>query len=290
MIEGLKLRVITAVALMVSLVLVSILVPPYFFAFLMAFLVLMATWEWAGLVGLDNFRSRVAYQSTVALMLVGTFFLIEVRPCATAINALHGSMILVLGLLWWLLAFIMLLGFPGNTRYWADRSRIGLMGVLTLVPAWTGMVMLKYLAPQGYLIISLVTLVAAVDIGAYFAGTCYGKRKLAPKLSPNKSWEGVWGGLFATIAVGLLFIWCFGRFVVSLSLWQAVVLMLLCLLIAWLAVVGDLVESMLKRHSHVKDSGQLLPGHGGLLDRVDSLMAVTPGYVLTVMFTLFEME
>ena len=290
MVEGLQLRVITAVVLMACLVLVTTLVPPYYFAFLMAFMVLMAGWEWAGLLGLDNTRSRICYQTTVALSLSGAFFLLQVRPDAADINVFRGSMILLLGLVWWLLAFFMLLGYPGNTRYWADRSRIGLMGLLTLVPAWTGMVMLKYLAPEGYLLIGLVILVAAVDIGAYFAGTFCGKRKLAARLSPNKSWEGVWGGLAATVATGLLSIWCFGRFVASLHTWQTVVLVGLSLVVAWLAVVGDLVESMLKRNSHVKDSGRLLPGHGGLLDRVDSLMAVTPAYVLTLILTLFELE
>lgn len=290
MIEGLKLRIITAVILLLALIAVTTLLSPYYFAFLMAVVVLMASWEWAGLVGLDNRRSRIGYQSTIAVMLMGAFFLIGVKPGATTIDALRSSMVLTLGLIWWLVACLMLQGYPQNTQQWNDKSRIGLMGVLTLVPTWVGVVMLKYLAPQGYLVIGLVIMVAAVDVGAYFAGNFFGKRKLAPQLSPNKSWEGVWGGLATCVAVGVLFIWALNNYVTVLAAWQVAVLLGLCLIIAGFAVVGDLVESMLKRNSQVKDSGQLLPGHGGVLDRVDGLVAVTPAYVLTLLFTLFELE
>ncbi|MCG8413434.1 MAG: phosphatidate cytidylyltransferase [Pseudomonadales bacterium] len=290
MIEGLKLRIITAVILLLALIVATTLLSPYYFAFLMAVVVLIASWEWAGLIGLDTRRARISYQTTIALMLMGAFFLIEVRPGATTIDAMRSSMVLLLGLIWWIVAFFMLQGYPQNTEQWNDKSRIGLMGVLTLVPTWVGVVMLKYLAPQGYLVIGLVIMVAAVDVGAYFAGNFFGKRKLAPQLSPNKSWEGVWGGVGTCIAVGLLFIWALHNYVTALNAWQVATLLGLCLVIACFAVVGDLMESMLKRNSRVKDSGQLLPGHGGVLDRVDGLVAVTPAYVLTLLLTLFELE
>lgn len=290
MIEGLKLRVITAVILLLLLILMTTQLSPYLFSLLMAVIVLIASWEWAGLIGLDTSRSRILYQSTVAVMLMGAFFLIEVRPDVQTIDAFRSSMILILGLLWWIVAFFMLLGYPENTSLWNDKSRIGLMGLLTLVPTWVGVTLLKYLAPAGYLVISLVILVAAVDVGAYFAGTFFGKRKLAPQLSPKKSWEGVWGGVGTCVAVGLLFIGLFHRYISALSSWQIFVLLGLCLVVSCFAVVGDLLESMLKRNSDVKDSGQLLPGHGGVLDRVDGLVAVTPAYVLTLLLALFEIE
>ena len=195
-----------------------------------------------------------------------------------------------LGLLWWVVAFFILIGYPSNTTMWNDKSRIGLMGLLTLVPTWVGVTLLKYLAPAGYLVIGLVILVAAVDVGAFFAGTLFGKRKLAPALSPKKSWEGVWGGVGTCVAVGCLFIWMFDYYIAELSLWQVVMLLAISLVASCLAVVGDLLESMLKRNSQVKDSGQLLPGHGGVLDRVDGLVAVTPAYVLMIIFTLFELN
>ena len=164
------------------------------------------------------------------------------------------------------------------------------MGILALVPTWVGVVLLKFLEPQGYLVIALVVMVAAVDIGAYFAGSYLGRRKLAPELSPNKSWEGVWGGLATCLLLGAVLIYLLHRYVVSLSLIQTSVLLVLCLLTTLFAVIGDLLESMLKRNSQVKDSGQLLPGHGGVMDRIDGLIAVTPVFVLTILYTLFEVE
>ena len=150
--------------------------------------------------------------------------------------------------------------------------------------------MLKNVAPEGYLVISLMRMVAAGDVGAYFAGTYLGRNKLAPQLSPNKSWEGVWGGLITCLVLGIAMIIALHVNVVTLSLSQVIILVLLCPLVTLFAVIGDLVESMLKRNSQVKDSGQLLPGHGGVLDRVDALIAVTPIYVLTILLTLFEVE
>lgn len=283
-------RIITAVLLLIALLLVTTQLSPYLFSLLMAVIVLIASWEWAGLIGLDTSRARISYQTTVALMLMGAFFLIEVRPGANAIDTIRSSMIMFLGLLWWVVAFFILIGYPSNTTMWNDKSRIGLMGLLTLVPTWVGVTLLKYLAPAGYLVIGLVILVAAVDVGAFFAGTLFGKRKLAPALSPKKSWEGVWGGVGTCVAVGCLFIWMFDYYIAELSLWQVVMLLAISLVASCLAVVGDLLESMLKRNSQVKDSGQLLPGHGGVLDRVDGLVAVTPAYVLMIIFTLFELN
>ena len=290
MIEGLQRRVMTAVLLLLGLVAVTTLAAPFYFALLLAIAVLVASWEWAGLSGRHARWARIRYQAIMAASLSAAFFLLAVRPDVATVNLLAATVLLLGGLLWWILAFFMLRGYPHNTVHWAARSRIGLMGILTLVPAWVGMVMLKYLAPGGYLLIALVLLVAAVDVGSYFAGHYLGKRKLAPGLSPNKSWEGVWGGVASCVLVGLLLIWCYSRYVSPLDHWQLLVLLVLCPVMAVLAVTGDLVESMLKRHCRLKDSGQLLPGHGGLLDRVDGLVAVTPAYVLTLLLALGSAE
>lgn len=288
--RSLQLRIVTAVILMLGLIALTTLLMPFLFAVAIAGIVLMASWEWSSLIGLQRRNSRILYQVTVFVMLLGAFFLLGVTPGAVVIDGLRASMVLFLGIIWWLVAFVMLLGYPDNVGQWNDKSRIGLMGILALLPTWSGIVLLKYLAPQGYLVISLVVMVAAVDIGAFFAGTFFGHRKLAPQLSPNKSWEGVWGGLAVCLLLGATLIYVLHRYVVPLSLVQTLALLVLCLLVALFAVIGDLVESMLKRNSHIKDSGQLLPGHGGVLDRVDGLIAVTPAYVLTILYTLFEVE
>jgi len=288
--KSLQLRIVTAVILMLGLIAMTTLLSPFNFAIVLAVIVLMASWEWSGLIGLQSRRSRMLYQATVLVMLVSAFLLLGVVPGAELIDGLRASMLLLLGMLWWMVAFTMLIGYPENAGQWNDKSRIGLMGVLALLPTWAGVVMLKFLAPDGYLVISLVLMVAAVDVGAYFAGTYLGHNKLAPNLSPNKSWEGVWGGLITCLVLGIALIIFHHQTVATLSLVQVIVLLVLCPLVTLFAVIGDLVESMLKRNSQVKDSGQLLPGHGGVLDRVDALIAVTPIYVLTVMLTLFEVE
>lgn len=288
--KSLQLRIITAVILMLGLIAVTTLLSPFAFALVLAAIVLMASWEWSGLIGLQDKNSRVRYQITVLIMIGSGFLLLGVTPEADAIDGLRASMLLLLGLLWWMVAIVMLTGYPENAGQWNDKSKIGLMGILALIPTWVGVVMLKYLAPEGYLVISLMLMVAAVDVGAYFAGTYLGRNKLAPQLSPNKSWEGVWGGLITCLVLGIAMIIALHVNVVTLSLSQVIILVLLCPLVTLFAVIGDLVESMLKRNSQVKDSGQLLPGHGGVLDRVDALIAVTPIYVLTILLTLFEVE
>ena len=180
----------------------------------------------------------------------------------------------------------MLFGYPGNARQWNDKSKIGLMGLLALIPTWVGIVVLKYLLPSGFLVLGLVIMVAAVDVGAYFAGRAFGSRPLAPSLSPKKTWEGVWGGLATCCVVGALFVWGMHSYLFELNIWQIIVLLFSSLVITVFAVVGDLVESMLKRNSNLKDSGHILPGHGGILDRVDAILAVTPASVIILLLTL----
>lgn len=126
-----------------------------------------------------------------------------------------------------------------------------------------------------WLILSVMVLVWSADIGAYFSGKAFGKRKLAPKVSPGKSWEGVYGGLAVslgiTAAVGVSRDWTVAQFIAGL-LGAAV--------IVFISVIGDLTESMFKRQSGVKDSSNLLPGHGGVLDRIDSLTAAIPVFAV----------
>lgn len=146
-----------------------------------------------------------------------------------------------------------------------------LIGLLILLPAWQGLVLFKQWPEANWLILAVMVLVWGADIGAYFAGRRFGKRKLAPQVSPGKSWEGVFGGLLATllICVGVAIYrdWSFVGLLMGL-LGTAVVVLI--------SVVGDLTESMFKRQSGVKDSSNLLPGHGGVLDRIDSLTAAIP--------------
>ena len=289
MASSLKLRVITALILMAGLVGASTLLSPFVFALFIALVVLMAAWEWTGFLGVQAKSAKSGFLGSLLLMLLGLFFLLDVRPGVAVIDQARAAGVLSLGLLFWLLAIVIIRGYPANTQSWNDSSKIALMGLCALLPTWVGFVQLKYLLPEGYLVLALIVMVAAVDIGAYFVGSALGHSKLAPKLSPNKSWEGVWGGLITCFLLGLLLVWAMHRFLTPLTLGQMAALIFLSLTVTFFGVAGDLVESMLKRNCQLKDSGSLLPGHGGLLDRVDGLMAVTPAFVLILLLTLTDL-
>ena len=166
-----------------------------------------------------------------------------------------------------------LAGFTAQVQRVAYAALVAtlLFGLLILLPAWQGLVLFKQWPEANWLILAVMVLVWGADIGAYFAGRRFGKRKLAPQVSPGKSWEGVFGGLLATllICVGVAIYrdWSFASLLLGLIGTAVVVL---------ISVVGDLTESMFKRQSGVKDSSNLLPGHGGVLDRIDSLTAAIP--------------
>ena len=152
---------------------------------------------------------------------------------------------------------------------------LSLMGLLVLVPAWLAAVFLLSYAHGKAMLVFMVILVAGADIGAYFAGRRFGHNKLAPKVSPGKTWEGVMGGQLAVISLAVIVYLALGLSRITLL---AAVAIAVCGAAA--SVVGDLVESMVKRHCGVKDSGTLLPGHGGLLDRIDGMTAAAPVFSL----------
>jgi|TARA_B110000240_G_scaffold15855_1_gene16266 phosphatidate cytidylyltransferase len=285
----LKQRVITAVLLLVALIAATTLLSSFYFSLFVAGVILVAAWEWAGLVSPDREIAKLPYLVSIAVILVGSFFLLGISPNVQSIDGFRASLVLMLGLLFWLISLFLLSGYPENSKLWNDESKIALMGVLVLIPAFVGIVVLKYLLPSGYLVLALVILVAAVDVGAYFVGVNFGSRKLAAKLSPKKSWEGVWGGTVVCLLVAALFTWLMHNNLQVLSLIQITALLTLSVGVTFFSVVGDLIESMLKRNCGIKDTGTMLPGHGGVLDRVDGLVAATPLFVLTMML-VFDSE
>ncbi len=168
---------------------------------------------------------------------------------------------------------------PARVGYAALSSAASklVIGFLILLPAWQGLIEIKQHASGkgNWLIMAVMILVWGADIGAYFSGKAFGKRKLAPSVSPGKSWEGVYGGLSLSLAItavfGLVSGWGFGQILASL---------MGAAIIVFVSVVGDLTESMFKRQSGIKDSSNLLPGHGGVLDRIDSLTAAIPMFAV----------
>ncbi|WP_277374276.1 phosphatidate cytidylyltransferase [Pseudomonas sp. AA-38] len=256
----LKQRIITALVLLPIALGGFFLLDGLAFALFIGAVVSLGAWEWARLAGFESQGLRVAYAAVVALLLAVLYLLPGLAP-----------LILALAVLWWVAATWLVLGYPDRSRYWGGLPGRLLIGLLILLPAWQGLVLLKQWPQANGLIIAVMLLVWGADIGAYFSGKAFGKRKLAPRVSPGKSWEGFYGGLAAslliTLLVGLQQGWSVGSLVLAL-LGAALVVMV--------SVVGDLTESMFKRQSGIKDSSNLLPGHGGVLDRIDSLTAAIP--------------
>ena len=286
----LKQRIVTAVILILGFSGITIFLSSFLFTMFVSSVVLVASWEWGAFVGLKNIRSRVGYLSVIVSIILGLCLLLGITPTTESINLLGVLITSGLGLLFWIMTFSILKNYPRNAERWNNKYKILTMGILALLPAWVGLIQLKYLLAEGYLVLALVALVAAVDIGAYFAGKQFVHKKLAPNVSPNKSWEGVWGGLGLCFLLNIVLIWVLNNYLQPLSALQIMLLILSSLAVTFFDVIGDLFESMLKRNRHIKDSGALLPGHGGVLDRVDGLIAVTPSFVLIVLFALDGIE
>lgn len=256
----LKQRIITALVLLPIALGGFFLLDGADFALFIGLVVTLGAWEWARLAGLEAQVLRVAYAAVIAGLLMLLYLMPDLAPW-----------VLGASVLWWGLATWLVMTYPRSSELWASAACRLLIGALILLPAWQGLVLLKHWSMGNWLILAVMVLVWGADIGAYFSGRAFGKRKLAPQVSPGKSWEGVYGGLALSLAitlgVGLVRYWSVGELL--LGLFGAA-------LIVMGSVVGDLTESMFKRRSGIKDSSNLLPGHGGILDRIDSLTAAIP--------------
>jgi phosphatidate cytidylyltransferase len=269
----LKQRVITACVLLAGLLVVIIAFSPQLFAAAMALIMLLAAWEWGRLAGLQSQQSQLLYAAALAPLL----YLLQDPAPALRELVLYGS------LAWWLLALALVLLYPRCSAAWNRVPLLLLAGLPVLLPGWLGLLYLRSLESYGMLILLFVGLVAAADIGAFFAGRRFGRHKLAPEVSPNKTWEGVVGGLGMACVVLWAFLLFAGWNGTELSTALAVKATLGTLVLAVCSVVGDLFESMLKRQRQMKDSGTLLPGHGGVLDRIDSITAALPVFTLVLL-------
>jgi phosphatidate cytidylyltransferase len=265
----LRQRVLTALLLAPLAILLILLVPTSVFAWLLAGAFLAATWEWTRLSGMKSRPLR----GVVLGIATALFVLLWLLRASTWL----WPAVIVAGVVWWLLVCVWLRHFAFAAAPTPENRNLKLLaGAFVIFPAWVAALSIHGSTPYGHTWTFLaMLLVWAADTGAYFAGRFFGKRKLAPQISPGKTWAGVYGA-FATSAV-----------VIAVSGWlldvrDARLLGLIVVTIVTVAssIVGDLLESLIKRHANVKDSGVLFPGHGGLLDRLDSVFAALPVFAL----------
>ncbi|WOG25468.1 phosphatidate cytidylyltransferase [Endozoicomonas sp. 8E] len=260
----LKQRILTAVVLAVLALSSVIFLPPAAFSVLIALVIMLGAWEWANLSGFKDIFARVGY-----VLLTG--------GVCWFVNDMSAHALLTVSVIWWLLAFALVKSYPASARFCHSRLLRLVMGVLTLVPAWFALSKLKLHDQHGWTIILVFLLVWAADIGAYFAGKNLGRHKLAERVSPKKTVEGLVGGLLMSLLVAA----CVGLYF-DLSIARGLGLLVLSVVVVLVSVLGDLFESMLKRERGIKDSSNLLPGHGGVLDRIDSLTAAVPVFTLAL--------
>ncbi len=269
----LRLRVATAIVLAFVFLSALFSLPPLGFSALIAAVVAYSAWEWSSLAGLRRPLLRAGY--VIALVVVMAWLFSGWQLPASGLNKAVALPLLLVAGAWWAVALLWVQGYPSSAVLWGSVVVCLGVGILVLVPLWLAISVLVA-EPRGpWLVLTVVLIVALADIGAYFTGRAFGKHKLAPAVSPGKTWEGVLGGL-ASVAV----------FIAALGIWRELDVQAwlpwtgVALVTALASVLGDLLESMLKRHRGVKDSGTILPGHGGLLDRLDSLTAALPVFTL----------
>ncbi|HAS6023350.1 TPA: CDP-diglyceride synthetase [Vibrio vulnificus] len=276
---SLKQRIITALIL-APLVILGIfeLSLPLFIAALTA-VTFLGFWEWTQFV---EAKSRIKAMLPAVVVTIGSFFWIEADSASLNQIGLPHYLMLAAGSIWWLYASALAITYPESTQSWQGHKPLRhLFGLLTLIPFMWSVILLRAVdiesAPYfgAKLVMFVCLLVWAADSGAYFAGKTLGKRKMAPKVSPNKTIEGLIGGVITAIIVGWFFS---GWFDIPFSSPLHMVLITLATVV--ISVLGDLVESMFKRESGIKDSSNIIPGHGGILDRIDSLTAAFPIFAL----------
>ena len=259
--DTLRKRVVTAVVLGAALLAILLWLPDWATIAAVTLFVLLGAWEWSAFLRLVAPAPRLVYVLLIGMLLWLVWRFTE--------SPERRDLVLAVAVLWWLAAFGWIVFAPHRVSPWAAAAA----GVLALVPSWLALVRLRLTLPHGaqWVLFALV-LVWMADIGAFFFGRQFGRIRLAPEVSPGKTWEGLLGGITVSALVAIA-----GSqwFHVSLA-----VFLPLCLAAVGFSVVGDLTESLLKRFAGMKDSGSLFPGHGGVMDRIDSLTGAAPVLLL----------
>lgn len=269
----LKQRIITGLILAPLVLCGVFLLEPKYFSWFFAGILAVAAWEWANLSSLTTQVVRVTYAMLVAALLI------KVLP------EISVTWVLTISVMWWIIAALLVITYPVSSKYWKHTWISALLGFIVILPMWKALVFIReaqFLPIESFnpllLILYILLLVWAADVGAYFTGKAWGKSKLAPNVSPGKSWAGAWGGVTAAMLLGVV-----TSYLMDLSLLMSLQFLLITAVTAIVSIIGDLTESMFKRTRGIKDSSSLLPGHGGVLDRIDSLLAAIPVFVFLLM-------
>lgn len=267
----LKQRVITAVILVVGFLALLFNTSALYFSLAIAPVVLLAGWEWTNLMQLETKVKKAAFIGLLAVALLVSGLSLNL---SAELDMQLGQLLVLAASVLWAVIFLWIQGYPSSAILWSPRPVLGLLGLLLLTFTWVAIVLIVHQPHGAWLLLFAVVVVALADIGGYIAGNLFGKHKLAVTVSPGKTWEGFFGG----ILLQCLFI----AALIPLMPEKITPAMLVALVIpvSLYSVLGDLFESMLKRHCGVKDSGTILPGHGGILDRIDGLIAALPLFIL----------
>lgn len=236
------------------------------FAICVAVLCLIGAYEWGPFCDLTSKLHRVLYAATYILPFLAIW------PYKD--NTVFVSSLLSISLIFWFSAFFWMYRYSKSEQP-VDVSNMAklTMGYMTIIPMWLALFSIQEISPE--IIIWLFFIIWGADSGAYFAGRKFGKKKLAEKLSPKKTMEGVYGGMITSAIIAVV-----GIYVLEIELRTVPYWIILAMLTVLFSIGGDLFESMLKRLRGIKDSGSILPGHGGILDRVDSLTSAAPLFFL----------
>lgn len=266
----LKTRVLTSMVLMAGFLSAVFLLPAIYWAFFMLIFISIAFWEWAGMAAFNK-SLRIIYVASIAIF--GTVVTLADDMSMPTLQPQVMFYSILLAVFFWLILTPAWLIARFEIR---QPLMLALIGLVILFPTWLALVSMRDISP--WLLLMVMGAVWIADSAAYFTGKRFGKRKLAPKISPGKTWEGVFGAWLAVSIYGLIL--CI---LMSLTYWVIVGL----LGITVLSIMGDLLESLIKRQAGVKDSGTLLPGHGGVLDRIDGLTSSLPLVMFFIYFPTY---
>jgi phosphatidate cytidylyltransferase len=270
-------RVIAALVMAPFAIGAILLLPTSWLVMLAALVFLVGLWEWFKLAEIDDTLQRTVLLTANLLLMV---LLVWASRGSTDLVPLR--LMALVGAAWWWLALLWLrfFHFASDHETWARVFKLA-AGTLAVVPAWCALGLIHSSEPNGHIwLFVALAIVWAADSGAYFAGRHFGGRwfrgrKLAPRISPNKTLEGLLGGLAAGMLVAGV-----GALIAGVDVAQVPGVLLVAVFTVLFSVVGDLFESLLKRHVGAKDSGDVIPGHGGVLDRIDGVLAALPIFVL----------